>query len=490
LKDLPAAVSSAYFSCDFVDCRAVIERVLLPLVELSSEAAFFAHAAHVLPRAIYLLHGCHMRSVSQMWQNPTLVGSTIDKWLESLIGVRMSPAATPSAYDAVIRAQDMIGEAVVDITAVSNAAIQDRLAPVMFAREVVALQYCSDTGLDAAVSRIIQRLTIESLGPFPLAHALASLKSEAVLYDTLKFVPEEAHRIIKGQKIVQCRGVVGLCQFDETGVYGIRCSLESAPIPDYVCLRRIYNAVAHKYPNRHGDFEIESAIAVVSTSTLPWSTSDDVVQRCPVRCHLKQRVVVNGPEACMDAAVEYVVSSIVRSLLKLHDASSHVVVGLYLAKDNGLLGSSCRLQSHLCDAFDSHWPPARMRREHAALMTDVNSCLEARNSLYSIIFVKQGVGSSASEPLCCVRQDYEISFIVSDSTSFKRIHLYSPSPLDAYSFIFLTLEDAEAWMRSIDASGSPPSPLRAPVPITKFSQGIPAIFRCNLPHRFRPRYCN
>ena len=138
--------------------------------------------------------------------------------------------------------------------------------------------------------------------------------------------------------------------------------------------------------------------------------------------------MLNGPEACMDAAVEYApctpginyhfsvltvfdrsyrytVNSIARALLKLHDTSAHVVAGLYdpepppltsppffcskcrrspsyLAKDNALLGSSCRLQSHVIDAADSHWPPARMRREQAALMADVNACLEARHAMY------------------------------------------------------------------------------------------------------------
>jgi hypothetical protein len=454
LKDLPAAISSANFGCDAVDCRAVVDRVLLPLVDiLSSGDRFYRHAAHVLPRAIQLLRGCHVRSVAQMWHDPAVLGNSLDKWLELLIGVRMPQGTVSDAYDAALRAQDMLGHAVVDIVEESNAAARDRLAPALFSRETVALQYCSDTGLDVAISRIIQRLTIESLGPFPLAQALAYLKSEAILFDVVKFVPEEAYRVIKAQRLVACRGVVGLCQYDETGVFGSRCSLESCPISDFTCLRRIYNALAHKYPNRHGEFEIESALAVVSASTVPWSPSDDA-ERCAVRCHLKQRVVLNGPEVCMDAAVEYIVNSIIRALLKLHDTTPHVVAGLYLAKDNGLLGTSCRLDSHNCDFADSHWPPARMRREHAALMADINSCLEARLALYAIIFVNQSAGSSAPQPLCCVRQEFEISFIASDSVSFKRICLYTPSPLEAFSFTFLTVDDAEAWMRSIDASGA------------------------------------
>jgi hypothetical protein len=106
-----------------------------------------------------------------------------------------------------------------------------------------------------------------------------------------------------------------------------------------------------------------------------------------------------------DRSYRYTVNSIARALLKLHDTSAHVVAGLYdpepppltsppffcskcrrspsyLAKDNALLGSSCRLQSHVIDAADSHWPPARMRREQAALMADVNACLEARHAMY------------------------------------------------------------------------------------------------------------
>ena len=453
LKDLPAAISSANFGCDVVDCRAVLDRVLHPLVELiSSDEKFHAHAAHVLPRAIQSLRGCHVRSVAQMWHDPSVLGHSLHKWLELLIGVRTPPTSTPDAYDVALRAQDMVGDAVVEIVEESNVAARERLAPAMFSREVVALQYCSDSGLDAAISRIIQRLTIESLGPFPLAQALASFKSEAILFEVVKFVPEEAYRLIKAQKVVPCRGVVGICEFDETGVFGSRCSLESNPIFDFTCLRRIYNALAHKYPNRHGDFEIESTLAVVASSTVPYALSDDS-ERCALRCHLKQRVILNGPEACMDAAVEYIVNSIIRALLKLHDATSHVVTGLYLAKDNGLLGPSFRLQSHACDASDSHWPPARMRREHAALMADVNSCLEARCALYSVVYVNQSVGGS-SQPLCCVRQDFEISFITSDSPSFKRICLYTPSPMEAHCFSFLTIEDAEAWMRSIDASGA------------------------------------
>jgi hypothetical protein len=90
----------------------------------------------------------------------------------------------------------------------------------------------------------------------------------------------------------------------------------------------------------------------------------------------------------------------------------------------------------------------------AALMADVNACLESRQALYSIVYVNQGSGPGASEPLCCVRQDFEISFISSDSPSFKRICLYLPSPVEAYSFTFLTQEDGEAWMRSIDAAGA------------------------------------
>ena len=453
LKDLPASISSANFGCDLVDCRAVLDRILQPLVELvSSDDKFHRHAVHVLPRAIQLLRGCHFRSVTQMWHDPAALGNTLDKWLETLIGARGPQTAASEAYDAAIRAQDMLGDAVFDIAEEADAAARERLAPAQFSREVVALQYCSDTGLDAAITRIIQRLTIESLGPFPLAQALASLKSEAILFDGVKHVPEEAYRIIKAQNVVACRGVVGLCEFGSSGVFGSRCSLESNPPSDFTNLRRVYNALAHKYPNRHGDFEIESALAVVSACTIPWAFGDG--DRCAVCCHLKQRVVLNGPEACMDAAVEYTVNSIIRTLLKLHDTTSHVVAGLYLAKDNGLLGSSCRLQSQLCDASDSHWPPARMRREHAALMADVNACLESRQALYSIVYVNQGSGPGASEPLCCVRQDFEISFISSDSPSFKRICLYLPSPVEAYSFTFLTQEDGEAWMRSIDAAGA------------------------------------
>jgi hypothetical protein len=454
LKDLPAAISSVNFGCDAVDCRAVLDRLLYPLVELASfDEKFYLHAAHVLPRVINLLHGCHIRSVAQMWHDPAVLGNSLDKWLESLIGVRMSQGTVSDAYDAALKAQDMLGDALIDIVEESNSAARDRLAPALFSREVVALQYCSDTGLDAAISRIIQRLTIESLGPFPLAQALAYLKSEAILFDVVKFVPEEAYRVIKAQKVVPCRGVVGLCQFDETGVFGSRCSLESCPISDFTCLQRIYNSLAHKYPNRHGDFEIESALAVVSSFTIPWSSNDDS-ERCAVSCHLKQRVVLNGPEACMDTAVEYVVNFIIRALLKLHDSSPHVVAGLYLANENGLLGSSFRLQSHLSDVADSHWPPARMRREQSALMADINQCLEKRLALYSIIFVSQNVGSGPSQPMCCVRQEFEISFIASDFVSFKRINLYNPSPFEALCFTFLNLEDAEAWMRSIDAAGS------------------------------------
>ena len=390
-----------------------------------------------------------------MWHDASVLGHSLHKWMELLIGVRLPAAAALDAYDVALRAQDMIGDAVVDIVEESSAAARDRLAPAMFSREVVALQYCSDTGLDSAISRIIQRLTIESLGPFPLAQALASLKSEAIFFDVLKFVPAEAYRQIKAQKLVACRGVVGLCEFEETGVFGSRCSLESNALADFTCLRRIYNALAHKYPNRHGDFEIESALAVVSASTVPCSRFDDS-ERCALLCHLKQRVVLNGPEACMDAAVEYIVNSIIRALLKLHDSTSHVVTGLYLSKDSGLLGSSFKLQSRMCDASDSHWPPARMRREHAALMAEVNSCLESRHALYSIIFVNQGAGAGSSQPMCCVRQEFEISFISSDSPAFKRICLYNASPVEAHSFTFLTMEDAEAWMRSIDASGAFP----------------------------------
>jgi hypothetical protein len=457
LKDLPAAISSANFGCDAVDCRAVLDRVLYPLVELAStNTKFYAHADHVLPRAIQLLRGCHSRSVVQMWHDPNIHGNSLDKWLELLTGMRLPQAATPDAYEAAVRAQDMIGDSVVDIFEESNAAARDRRAPAFFSREVVALQYCSDTGLDAAISRIIQRLTIESLGPFPLAQALAYLKSEAALFDVIKFVPEEAYRLIKAQKIAACRGVVGVCEFEEAGVFGSRCALESSPISDFKCLRRVYNAIAHKYPNRHGDFDIESALAVVSASTVP-NAINDGFERCAVRCHFKQRVILNGPESCMDSAVEYIVNSIVRALLKLHDTTVHVVAGLYFAKDSGLLGSSCRLQSHRCDFADAQWPLARMRREQAALMADVNSCLGAKHSLYAIIFVNQSSGTGPSQPLCCVRQDFEISFIASDSPSFKRICLYSPSPVEAHCFNFLTMEDAEAWMRSIDASGTFPN---------------------------------
>lgn len=455
-KDLPAAMSSAHFGCDAVDCRAGLERVLHPLIELApSHDKFLAHACHVLPRVIQLLRGCHFRSVAQMWHDTSVLGHSLHKWIELLIGVRSPAAMALDAYDVALRAQDMIGDAVVDIVEESSVAARERLAPAMFSREVVALQYCSDTGLDSAISRIIQRLTIESLGPFPLAQALAYLKSEAIFFDVLKFVPAEEYRQIKAQKIGACRGVVGICEFEETGVFGSRCSLESIPIVDYTCLRRVYNALAHKYPNRHGDFEIESALAVVSTSTVPCSRIDDS-ERCALLCHLKQRVVLNGPEACMDAAVEYIVNSIIRALLKLHDSTSHVVTGLYLSNGSGLLGSSFKPQSHMCDTGDSHWPPARMRREHAALMAEVNSCLESRRALYSIIFVNQGAGSGSSQPMCCVRQEFEISFISSDSPAFKRICLYTASPVEAHSFAFLTMEDAEVWMRSIDASGAFP----------------------------------
>jgi len=270
LKDLPAAISSANFGCDLADCRAALERALNPLLDLvASDDVFHAHAAHVLPRAIQLLRGCHMRSVSQMWHEAQSMGNTLDKWFEALIGARIPQTPASEAYDAALRAQDMLGDAVFDIAAEADAAARDRLAPAQFAREVVSLQYCSDTGLDAAISRIIQRLTIESLGPFPLAQALAALKSEAIMFDGVKHVAEEAcgaqpftstpmvcckthdccrYRMIKAQQLVVCRGVVGLCEFGSSGVFGSRCSLQSQPPSDFTCLRRAYNALAHKYP--------------------------------------------------------------------------------------------------------------------------------------------------------------------------------------------------------------------------------------------------
>ena len=64
------------------------------------------------------------------------------------------------------------------------------------------------------------------------------------------------------------------------------------------------------------------------------------------------------------------------------------------------------------------------------------------------------------------------------------LSMYTPSPVEAYCFTFLTLEDSEAWMRSVDASGAlhfPPrifsrANLHADT-LTQHAQGTPATSR-------------
>ena len=56
------------------------------------------------------------------------------------------------------------------------------------------------------------------------------------------------------------------------------------------------------------------------------------------------------------------------------------------------------------------------------------------------------------------------------------LSMYTPSPVEAYCFTFLTLEDSEAWMRSVDASGAlhfPPRIFPAQICMQTHSRSTP-----------------